>query len=79
MLILYQHQYNTSAHRSAVTTLSSSNLPAPRLGSHPITVAIAVVVFVMAMVAVIVVVAAILGHGNRCTLLLWPSGLLQQL
>ena len=37
MLILDQYQHNTSAHRSAATTMSSYNLPAPRLGSHPIT------------------------------------------
>ena len=38
MLILNQYQHSTSAHRSAATTVSSSNLPAPRLGSHPITI-----------------------------------------
>lgn len=36
-VILDQHQHNISAHRSAATTISSSDLPAPRLGSHPIT------------------------------------------
>lgn len=37
MLILDQYQHNTSAHRSATTTMSWAYLTTPRLGFHSIT------------------------------------------